>query len=128
MKFILIPSDIALYDELTGAPVTGADGKAIPAKSFVEFCLESPLRDHGAFGSSIEALESRNAIRDALFEFVAADGAKRRAHAGDTVGIHPNDYEILLRAVKKPSSPYLPQFMGQLLPFFRAIRDAKDQP
>lgn len=131
MKWIRVPPDISLIDEFTEELAKDSAGKAIPAKSFVEFCMESPLRDHGVFGSTIEALESRNAIRDALLKVAAPDlgeGKTRKAMPGDVVSIHANDYDLLLNAVKRPSSPYLPQYMGQLLAFVRAIRDAKDKP
>lgn len=109
-----IPEDVEVLDSITEKPT----GQMIKA---VEFYRGTLLTDR-RFSHSSEALESQNTIRQAL----------RGKGAGDKIVLHPNDYNLLADAAKKPqygAGQNAAEGYGAMaylcLPFIDAILGAK---
>jgi hypothetical protein len=126
MKWLIIPQDITLVDELTGEHLKNDKGE-IQTHTFVEFMITTPLRDPEYFGKGLEALDARNDMRDSLLKYKDQSGALRRARSGDVWGIENASHAILLRWVEKPTSAFFPATGGQLTPYMHAIKNATDK-
>ncbi len=109
MTRIPIPADITVT-LLDGSPAL-VDGKPITL-SFIDFC-RSQLEDQ-RYGASMVAVVRANTIREALD---AANGA---------VDLDEDLWQSLKAVVENPSRGYDAKVATSLLPFMRAIVDAKN--
>ncbi len=77
--------------------------------------LISSYLDDPIFGADVYKIESRVAIREAF----------SGKETGDVVDLRGSDWELLARAVRTPTVPYVPSVGEQLLPFIYAILRAE---
>lgn len=104
LRYITIPGDIV-------AEVDGAqDGQATFTFSFF---IHSRTGD-GVFGRDLDGVLSAVSIRQHMSQ----------GDPGSVRALPLDQWQQLCEAVRKPSSPYNPSVMAQLLPFARAILDA----
>ena len=82
--------------------------------AFKNYLINNPLNNQ-AFGSSYDELVDLSA----LIERVKA------VSPGDTIELTDTQYERIARLTLEPQEPYLPEIGIQILPFLKAIKEAK---
>lgn len=107
-RFVTIPANIELSVD---NPMTGKPTKA--ARDFYSL-VKDRTNDAGYFGKSLDALMMGLAIRQAFTE----------CKPGDIIGLPLEQWEVLCKAFREPSTGYNPEVMFQLLPMVRAVLDA----
>lgn len=110
MKQLIVPAPVQLL-------VLNEETKKEEVKEFTfqEFLINNALV-HRAFGSTIELLEISQQLTDKL----------SAAQAGDVIELDDKIWELLNVLVNKPEHPYSDvKLARKLLPFLRAVRDAK---
>ena len=117
MKYIRFPaSEILMVDE-NEQPRRNADG-TLHSVSFRHFVTKVLLRDAKAFGDG-EGLEMRESIISA---FESPDALR-----GEPVLAVENEaHRRLVMACNTPSAPFVPEVVGQLITYIRAIKNARD--
>lgn len=83
--------------------------------SFIQYLIDNPLSD-SSFGVSLEMLEKS----EELIKFL--QGVK----VGEKIELADYLWRMIDELVNAPKTPYDPTVARQLLPFFRAIRQATD--
>lgn len=112
MKVITIPENIKINTKVND------EIKEIDF-SFAEYMINNPLANN-VFGTNLDMLEKCQAIIEDLIE--------QNRYVGETevkIAIDDDIWEIINKLVNYPTQAYEPKLALQLLPFFRAIRDAK---
>ncbi len=109
MRYITIPEDIDLVDNVTDEPL-GQTAR------FLDVLLGGFCRD-AKWGASTDALFSCMAVRDAV----------RGKQSGDVVEVESADWERLVAIVREPTAPYNPILAVQTRTFFDAVLKAPDK-
>lgn len=118
MKYIKVPEDITLRDELTDERVKSPDGKEIPPMKFKEFVANTVCRhDERQFCTDADGIFSRK-------EIVAI---VKGSNPGDWIGFESADYDRLLKAANTPTVPYHGFVASCCSDFIKAIRKAEDK-
>ena len=127
MRYLIVPPDVQLVDDLTSEPLKLPNGEILKPQSFAAFVVKTLLRDIENFAKNDDQLEARARIREKV----------REALPGTVLAIESTDWELLKAAAKSPtlsdgrgsvSKGYLPEIGEQILPFIHAIKDASEKP
>ena len=117
MKYLVIPSDIAVVNTYNREPMLDEKGKPVTV-SFAEFIfgrLCDPI-----FGASMATILSAIKIRATVESESESEIA--------VIPIEDSDFALLKRAVETPSGAYDARVAPSLLPFFEAVTAASDKP
>ena len=113
MRTITIPNNIKINTKVN-------DEIKVIDFSFADYMINNPLANN-AFGTNLDMLEKCQEIIEELQE--------QDRYVGQTevsISIDDDVWEIINKLVNYPTQAYEPKLALQLLPFFRAIRDAKE--
>jgi hypothetical protein len=107
-KTITVPPNIMLKNIKVGEETKDVEF------AFATYLINNPLASN-AFGGNLEELESCQQLIDVL----------QTAKPGDELELDDEVWVKINQLCNHPAQPYVPQIGLQLLPFLRAIRDAK---
>jgi len=107
-KTITIPPSVTLKNVQVGDQVKDVDF------DFPTYLINNPLASN-AFGGSLDELEKCQQLIDVL----------KTAKPGDDLQLDDDVWAKINQLCNHPTQPYEPKIGLQLLPFLRAIRDAK---
>lgn len=110
-RYIKVPAAVTCVS-VDGRPVQDAVGSPVVV-TFAMF-VKGRCTDAAVFGASMKTIVAQQQIVTSL----------TKAEADSVWEIDLDNYELLLKSVESPGSPYEPMIAGSLLPFMFAIKDA----
>ena len=125
MRYLIVPEDINLIDEMTGEPLKQPDGSLVAVQTFKAFVIRTLLNDPEQFGKNADQLEQRAHVRDQV----------KASTPGSLLALESADWESLKAAAQSPGTlgqggvvrGYMPSVGTQILPFIKAIKDAAEK-